>query len=109
MLLNRASEFASWRNARWTDEATRFKLWQQADSTFALQTVNGQYVTADDGGGIAKPGWWNLLTVATQIQSWEKFKVVSAARDVYVPFGYNIQTVSGGWLAPTQHEESGPT
>jgi hypothetical protein len=97
-ILNNLTSEDTWRNARWTDEATRFKLLQQADGTFALQTVNGQFVTADDGGGIAKPGWSNLLTVATQIQSWEKFKVVSATQDVYVPFGYNIQTVSGGWL-----------
>jgi hypothetical protein len=89
-----------WTTARWTDEATKFQLWQQEDGTYALQTVSGHYVTAV-GGGVAETGWSNLSTDATEIQSWEKFNVVSMGPDpdLYNPVGgYAIQTANGGWV-----------
>jgi hypothetical protein len=79
----------------WSDEQTRFKLWRQGDGTYAIQTVDGHYVTADQGGGLAhgSPSSANLQTNRTQVQAWEKFRFVDQGNGTYA-----IQTVSGYYL-----------
>jgi len=72
---------------------SRFNLIRQPDQSYALRTSNGfTYVTDDDGGGLAHgtPQLDNLFTTQTQVQDWEKFKIVETS-----PGLYTIQTVSG--------------
>jgi hypothetical protein len=72
---------------------SQFTLIRLVDGSYALQTPNGiNYVTAVNGGGIANGD--NLHTDATQIQAWEKFKIVDQGDATYT-----IQTVSGFYLA----------
>ncbi len=72
---------------------SQFTLIRLNDGSYALQTSNGiNYVTAVGGGGIANGD--NLHTDATQIQAWEKFKIVDQGDGTYT-----IQTVSGFYLA----------
>src|SRR5271165_3469901 len=54
-----------------------FTLIRFDDGSYALQTPSGNYVTAVGGGGIANGD--NLRTDATQIQAWEKFRIVDQA------------------------------
>jgi hypothetical protein len=74
----------------------RFKFIRQGDGSYALQTPNGiNYVTAIQGGGLASgtATWDNLVTDRTQVQAWEKFKVVDDGHCMYT-----IQTVSGFYI-----------
>jgi hypothetical protein len=75
---------------------SQFELIQLNDGSYALKTSNGiNYVTAVGGGGLATGD--NLHTDATQIQDWEKFKIVDQGDATYT-----IQTVSGFYLAVTK-------
>lgn len=84
----------------------KFKLFRQSDGTYALQTANGRnYVTALGGGGQVQKylppncgmfsaciGGFSTVfhTDATQVQAWEKFKVIDQGNCTYA-----IQTSSG--------------
>jgi hypothetical protein len=80
---------------------TRFKFLRQSDGSYALQTSNGvNYVTAINGGGLAHgtATYDNLVTNRTEVQDWEKFRIVDQGDCTYT-----IQTVSGfyvGFAAP---------
>ncbi|HJT21148.1 MAG TPA: hypothetical protein VJ746_11795 [Nitrospira sp.] len=70
-----------------------FRLIQQSDGSYAIQTSNHvNYVTAVGGGGLASGD--NVHTDATQVQAWEKFRIVDRG-----DCAYTIQTVSGWYLA----------
>lgn len=74
----------------------RFKLVRQADGSYALQTSNGvNFVTAIKGGGLASgtTTWDALVTDRTQVQAWEKFRLVEQGNCIYA-----IQTSSGQYL-----------
>jgi hypothetical protein len=75
------------------DKLARFTLIRQADGTYALRTPNGiNYVTAVGGGG-QPPSDENFHTDATQVQAWEKFRIVDDGH-----CRYTIQTVNGGFI-----------
>ena len=79
----------------WEDGA-RFKFIRQDDGSFALQTPNGRnYVTAIQGGGLASgtSAWDALVTDRTQVQAWEKFRIVDDGQ-----CKYTFQTVSGFYI-----------
>jgi hypothetical protein len=79
---------------------SKFNLILQPDGSYAIRTSNGfTYVTADDGGGLAHgtPQMDNLITVKTEVQDWERFKIVER-----FPGLYTIQTVSGFFVAVKQ-------
>jgi hypothetical protein len=76
----------------------KFILWQNggnagptANSQFGIQTINGNYLTAEGGGGIANGG--AISSVATQIQAWQQF----AIRPLNVAT-FSIQTFLGNYL-----------
>jgi hypothetical protein len=78
---------------------SKFKLIRQDDGSYALQTSNGiNYVTAILGGGLAHgtDTYDNLVTDRTQVQAWEKFRIVLADPD---NCRYTIQTTSGYYIA----------
>ncbi len=77
------------------DNWQRFRLIQQGDGSYALQTVDGHYVTAIQGGGLSSgtTTWDNLVTDRTQVQAWERFRLVDRG-----DCRYAIQTVSGYYL-----------
>jgi hypothetical protein len=90
----------------WARPETRFKLIRQSDGSYALQTSNGvNFVTALGGGGLVQkylkcdPGFpgacidgYSVIfhTDATQVQAWEKFRVIDQGNCTYA-----IQTSSG--------------
>jgi len=57
----------------------------------AIQTVNGNYLTAVNGGGIFGNG--ALHTDATKIDAWEQFKLIPLSNGKYA-----IQTIKGNYL-----------
>jgi hypothetical protein len=78
---------------------------QQTDGTYALQTATGNYVTALGAGGQVQSyvpcpfQWWGAClagftdifhTDATQVGSWEKFRIIDQGNCKYA-----IQTMSG--------------
>jgi hypothetical protein len=78
---------------------SHFRFLSLPDGSYAFGTSNGfTVVTADNGGGLAHgtPQMDNLITTkpVTQIQDWEKFKIVETS-----PGLYTIQTVSGFYVA----------
>ena len=75
-----------------------FKLLLQSDGSYAIQTANGNFITAIRGGGLAhgEPTWDNLVTDRTQVQAWEKFRFIDQGDCSYV-----IQTLSGFYLGMT--------
>jgi hypothetical protein len=93
-------------HASWAGPETRFKLILQNDGSYALQTSNGvNFVTALGGGGLVQkylkcdPGFPGACidglsvifhTDATQVQAWEKFRVIDQDNCTYA-----IQTSSG--------------
>ena len=102
----------------------KFKLIRQNDGTYALQTVNGRYVTALGGGGQVEKydrKYWTpdcgglfggpcvggsapiFHTDATQVQAWEKFRLVDQGNCTYA-----IQT-SSGFFAGIFKDSSGVT
>jgi hypothetical protein len=76
--------------ALWSDEFTRFRPIRQGDGTYALQTIDGHYVTAVGGGGRTTDV---LHTDALQVQAWEKFRLRDQGNGTYT-----IQTVKGNYL-----------
>jgi len=89
----------------------KLKLIRQGDGTFALQSTNGRYITALGGGGQVEKydrKYWTpdcgglfggpcvggstpiFHTDATQVQAWEKFRVIDQGNCTYA-----IQTSSG--------------
>jgi hypothetical protein len=76
-------------------DSARFTFIRQAGGSYALRTVNGiNYVTAVGGGWepfSVENG--SLHTDATQVQAWERFKIVDEGRCLY-----SIQTSNGGFL-----------
>ena len=82
----------------WSDDWTRFRLSRQGDGSYALQTIDGHYVTAVGGGGFAQgtSDSDTLHTDALQVLAWEKFRLVDQGDCTYA-----IQTVvSGRYLGP---------
>ncbi len=87
----------------------KLRLLRQADGTYAFQTSTGHnYVTALQGGGLVQKyqdpncgmfeacigGFTTIFhTDATQIKSWEKFKVIDQGNCTYA-----IQTTSGFFM-----------
>lgn len=73
----------------------KFTLIRQGDGSYAIQTANGNYLTAVGGGGLASstPSADNLQTNRTQVQAWEKFRIIDQGDCTYV-----IQTLSGWYL-----------
>jgi hypothetical protein len=78
----------------------KFTLLRQADGSYALQTLTGNYVTAVGGGGIGpylSGGGGQEADVfhtdAVHIQSWEKFRIIDQG-----DFTYVIQTVFGWYV-----------
>jgi hypothetical protein len=101
-------------NSRPTESEMRYKLILQSDGTYALQTANGRtYVTALGGGGQVEKydrkyytpdcGRFSgpcvggsapiFHTDATQVKSWEKFRVIDQGNCTYA-----IQTSSGFYV-----------
>src|SRR5262245_19021249 len=63
------------------DDWSRFKLIRQSDGFYAFQTSNGiNYVTAVNGGGVVMGPKTPVVlqTNRTQVQAWEKFRIVDA-------------------------------
>lgn len=89
-----------------TGVETKFKFINQGDGTYALQTANGRnYVTAVGGGGQVQKynppdcgmfsaciGGFSTVfhTDATQVKSWEKFRIIDQGNCTYT-----IRTYSG--------------
>lgn len=107
-----------------TEAEMKFKLIRQGDGTYALQTVNGRYLTALGGGGQVEKydrKYWTpdcgglfggpciggsapiFHTDATQVQAWEKFRFVDQGNCTYT-----IQTTSG-FFAGIFKDSSGVT
>jgi hypothetical protein len=62
------------------DDSARFTFIRQADGSYALRTPNGtNYLTAVGGGGRPFAVDGNLHTDATQVQAWEKFRIVETS------------------------------
>ena len=77
----------------------KFRLIQQSDGSYALQTSNGiNYVTAIRGGGLSSGtlSYDDLVTDRTQVQAWERFRFVDQGDCTYA-----IQTVSGYYIGKT--------
>ena len=94
-----------------SESEMKLKLINQADGTFSLQTAGGTYLTALGGGGQVEkydskywtPGCGGLFggpcvggaapifhIDATQVQAWEKFRVIDQGNCTYA-----LQTTSG--------------
>jgi hypothetical protein len=60
------------------DDWARFRLIRQVDGSYALQTSKGYYVTAVNGGGVVMGPKTPVVlqTDRTQVQDWEKFRIV---------------------------------
>ena len=75
---------------------TKFKLVLQSNGTYAMQTSNGvNYVTADQGGGLAhgSSNDGNLQTDRIMAQAWEQFTFLDLADGTYA-----IRTSSGFYI-----------
>jgi hypothetical protein len=72
-----------------------FTLIRQPDGFYAIQTSNGNYLTAVGAGGLSSgsPDSDNIHSDATQVQSWEKFRLVDLGDCTYA-----IQTVDNWYL-----------
>lgn len=76
------------------DDSARFTFIRQADGSYAIRTPNSiNYLTAVGGGGQPVTLDGGFHTDATQVQAWEKFKIVDEGRCLYT-----IQTSSGDFL-----------
>ena len=95
------------------ERGARFRFIRQSDGSYALQTSNGvNYVTALGGGGkdqeyLCKNEYWPpwrwgacrasfsaiFHTDATQVQAWERFKIIDQGNCKYA-----IQTTSGFYV-----------
>jgi len=89
----------------------QFTLIRQDDGSYALQTPKDtlndnetNYVTAVDGGGLAHGtnDSDNLITTATQVGAWEKFRITDQGNCTYT-----IQTNSGYYVAYKLQDQPG--
>jgi len=73
----------------------RFILIQQPNGSHAIQTINGNFLTAVNGGGLdyGTTNTDNIHTDATVAKAWEQFTFVDRGDSTYC-----IQTVSGYFL-----------
>jgi hypothetical protein len=88
------------RPAPFDNDWQKFRLIQQSDGSYALQTSNGiNYVTAIRGGGLPSGtlAYDDLVTDRTQVQAWERFRFVDQGNCTYA-----IQTNSGNYLGKTR-------
>ena len=76
----------------------KFTLWQDggnagptANSHFGIQTINGNFLTAEGGGGIANQNAFSSL--ATQIQAWQQFAIRPLNQ-----LNFSIQTFVGNYV-----------
>jgi hypothetical protein len=72
----------------------QFTLIQQDDGSYALQTSNGAYVAARDGGGLDESDDLLVVTNPPQGDTWEKFWITDQGNCTYT-----IRTSSGYYLA----------
>jgi hypothetical protein len=74
----------------------RFTIVPQSNGSYALQTINGNYVTAVDGGGLdyGTESSDNIHTDATVADAWEQFYIASPFADG----SWVIQTSKGYYL-----------
>jgi hypothetical protein len=74
----------------------RFTIVPQDNGTYALQTINGNYVTAVDAGGLdyGNASSDNIHTDATVANTWEQFFITSPFEDG----SWAIQTSKGYYL-----------
>ena len=89
----------------------QFTLIRQDDGSYALQTAKDtlddneiNYVTAVNGGGLAHgtDDSDNLITTATQVGAWEKFRISDQGNCTYT-----IQTSSGYYVAYKLQDQPG--
>ena len=74
----------------------KFRLIQQSDGSYALQTSKWDQLCHRDWGGGLRSGtlsYDDLVTDRTQVQAWERFRFVDQGDCTYA-----IQTVSGYYL-----------
>ena len=73
----------------------QFTLIQQPNGSYGIQTTNGHYLTAVNGGGLdyGTPTSDNIQTNRTVVEAWEQFKFIEIGDSTYV-----IQTVDGYYL-----------
>ena len=65
------------------------------DHDKSFVTATGNYLTAVNGGGLTADA---LHTDATQIQRWEKFRLLDLGVGGFAPTYYAIQTIRGNYL-----------
>ncbi len=72
-----------------------FTLIPQSNGSFALRTINDNYVTAVNGGGLdyGSTSSDNIHTDATVVAAWEQFRFIPSNDGSYI-----IQTVDGHYL-----------
>lgn len=93
--LDRPAEARKW---------AKLALIEQDDGSYAMQTVNGNYVTAVGGGGIppldpVTTGPSDVFhTDAVHVQSWEKFEILDQGDGTYA-----IQTFAGNYIGQTEN------
>ena len=87
-----------WRSPFHTDatqlgEWETFSLYLRPDSTVLIRTLNGQYVTAVNGGGFGEPNTKPIHTDATRLGPWERFLFVplSGGESEAAPDGDTVQ------------------
>jgi hypothetical protein len=80
----------------------KFTLWYDGGSSvptqnsyFAIQTYNGNYLTAENGGGLTTRN--AITTVATQIQAWQQF-AIRPVQAFINNFSFTVQTFVGNYL-----------
>jgi hypothetical protein len=72
----------------------KFKFINLGGASYAIQTVNGNYVTVVNAGGLEGPAnGLPLHTDATQLGPWETFTLFSAETDYYA-----IKTATGNYV-----------
>lgn len=73
----------------------RFTLVPQSNGSYALRTINDNYVTAVNGGGLdyGSTNSDNIHTDATIVGTWEQFRFIPSDDGSYI-----IQTVDGHYL-----------
>ena len=81
-------------------DATQIGSWEKftlvdsnsgtAPIEYGIETANGHYLTAVDGGGLITDV---IHSDATQLQAWEKFTLYGLGNGVY-----DIQTINGHYL-----------
>jgi hypothetical protein len=82
----------------------QFKLVQQPGGSYGIETINGHYLSAVNGGGLNEGTATsdNILTNATVAQSWEQFRFIDRGDSTY-----SIQTFDGNYIG--QRYDNGPS